>query len=63
LCIKVKCVVVVVMTDVDECGEGTDRCGTSEDVMCFNTRGSYRCPRVDCPSGFSRSALGPRRNR
>lgn len=49
--------------DIDECEEGLDRCGSNEDVMCFNTRGSYRCPRVDCPSGFSRSALGPRRNR
>lgn len=48
--------------DIDECQEGTDRCGGGEDVMCFNTRGSHRCPRVTCPSGFSRSALGPRRN-
>ncbi|XP_060565589.1 fibulin-1-like isoform X2 [Ruditapes philippinarum] len=48
--------------DIDECQEGTDRCGSDQDVMCFNTRGSHRCPRVTCPSGFSRSDLGPRRN-
>lgn len=48
--------------DIDECEERTDMCGNNEDVMCFNTRGSHRCPRVSCPSGFSRSALGPRRN-
>ncbi|KAL4226953.1 Calcium ion binding [Mactra antiquata] len=48
--------------DINECLEGTDRCGSNEDVMCFNTRGSHKCPRVTCPSGFSRSSLGPRRN-
>ncbi|XP_053377334.1 fibulin-1-like isoform X2 [Mercenaria mercenaria] len=48
--------------DIDECEEGVSQCGSGRDVMCFNTRGSHRCPQVMCPSGFSRSALGPRRN-
>lgn len=53
----------LILVDVNECQERTDRCGPSSDVMCFNTRGSHKCPRITCPTGFKRSNLGPRRNR
>uniref|UniRef100_A0A194AMZ4 Putative fibulin-2-like protein n=1 Tax=Pinctada fucata TaxID=50426 RepID=A0A194AMZ4_PINFU len=47
--------------DIDECAEGTSRCQGQEE-MCFNTKGSHKCPRITCPSGFVRTPLGPRRN-
>ena len=48
--------------DIDECSEGTYRC-TAAESMCFNTRGSYKCPQVTCPPGFVRAPVGPSRNR
>ncbi|XP_061468527.1 nidogen-2 [Rhineura floridana] len=33
--------------DVNECGEGLNRC--SQESVCVNTPGSYRC---ECPSGY-----------
>ncbi|XP_021357401.1 fibulin-1-like isoform X2 [Mizuhopecten yessoensis] len=46
--------------DIDEC-QRPGICG--RDNMCFNTKGSYKCPHVVCPSGFVKTMLGPRRNR
>ncbi|RMB93417.1 hypothetical protein DUI87_30112 [Hirundo rustica rustica] len=40
--------------DVDECTEGTIRCGSSQ--MCFNTRGGARCTDVPCPAGYRRGS-------
>ncbi|KAM7033975.1 hemicentin-2 [Acridotheres tristis] len=40
--------------DVDECVEGTMRCGSSQ--MCFNTRGGARCMDVPCPAGYRRGS-------
>ncbi|XP_039576204.1 hemicentin-2 [Passer montanus] len=40
--------------DVDECTEGTIRCGSSQ--MCFNTRGGARCMDVPCPAGYRRGS-------
>ncbi|XP_060072748.1 fibrillin-2-like isoform X2 [Ylistrum balloti] len=45
--------------DVDEC-QRPGICG--QDRMCFNTKGSYKCPNVVCPPGFVKTTLGPRRN-
>ncbi|XP_021357411.1 fibulin-1-like isoform X3 [Mizuhopecten yessoensis] len=45
--------------DIDEC-QRPGICG--RDNMCFNTKGSYKCPHVVCPSGFVKTMLGPRRN-
>ncbi|KAJ8302142.1 hypothetical protein KUTeg_021129 [Tegillarca granosa] len=47
--------------DINECAEGTARC-PGQDTMCFNTRGSYKCPVIRCPSGFIRTPIGPRGN-
>ncbi|XP_026716212.1 hemicentin-2 [Athene cunicularia] len=40
--------------DVDECGEGTIQCGSSQ--MCFNTRGGAQCVDVLCPAGYQRGS-------
>ncbi|XP_075295707.1 hemicentin-2 [Opisthocomus hoazin] len=40
--------------DVDECAEGTIRCGSSQ--MCFNTRGGAQCVDVPCPAGYRRGS-------
>ncbi|XP_069142651.1 fibulin-2-like isoform X6 [Argopecten irradians] len=47
--------------DIDECQQRPGICGA--DRMCFNTKGSYKCPYVVCPPGFAKTMLGPRRNR
>ncbi|XP_069142654.1 fibulin-1-like isoform X8 [Argopecten irradians] len=46
--------------DIDECQQRPGICGA--DRMCFNTKGSYKCPYVVCPPGFAKTMLGPRRN-
>ncbi|XP_068513036.1 hemicentin-2 isoform X2 [Anas acuta] len=40
--------------DVDECGEGTLRCASSQ--LCFNTRGGARCEDTPCPDGYWRGS-------
>ncbi|XP_074779784.1 hemicentin-2 [Athene noctua] len=40
--------------DMDECGEGTIQCGSSQ--MCFNTRGGAQCVDVLCPAGYQRGS-------
>lgn len=55
-------VTLLISTDIDECAEGTYRC-TAPESICFNTRGSYKCPQVTCPPGFVRTPMGSRRNR
>ena len=39
---------LVLLTDVNECPDGTSNC--SADAMCNNTKGSYRCK---CKPGFT----------
>ncbi|KAK7094973.1 hypothetical protein V1264_006443 [Littorina saxatilis] len=39
-------------TDINECWEQRIQCG--EDQMCFNTRGSYSCIDVPCPTDYIR---------
>lgn len=41
--------------DIDECATG-QACKDS-DEMCQNTRGSFRCNRINCPSGYHRDNL------
>lgn len=41
--------------DIDECHEGTARCGAN--TRCVNTPGSYRC---DCNQGFTRNTSNNR---
>ncbi|XP_068771088.1 hemicentin-2 [Struthio camelus] len=40
--------------DVDECAEGTTRCGAGQ--LCFNTRGGAQCVDAPCPAGYRRGA-------
>ncbi|XP_048511324.1 fibrillin-1 isoform X2 [Athalia rosae] len=45
--------------DIDECASG--QVCRSPDEMCQNTRGHYRCNRIDCPAGYHRDT--ERKNR
>ncbi|XP_037876845.1 fibrillin-1 [Bombyx mori] len=43
--------------DIDECETGEATCAKSgifgsTSYLCFNTRGSYRCPQITCPPGY-----------
>ncbi|KAM3958839.1 LOW QUALITY PROTEIN: uncharacterized protein ACR2FA_007141 [Aphomia sociella] len=40
--------------DIDECENGVATCAYSKHPgeVCQNTRGSYHCHRIDCPSGY-----------
>jgi len=38
--------------DINECEE--DYVCKGEDEICLNTKGGYKCNRIDCPSGYQR---------
>ncbi|CAB3233136.1 unnamed protein product [Arctia plantaginis] len=38
--------------DIDECETGTAHCDSAPGTVCQNTRGSYHCHHIDCPSGY-----------
>lgn len=48
--------------DIDECKETPNICG-HYDATCFNIRGNYKCPVVQCPSAYTKSAYGSPGNR
>ncbi|XP_029650386.1 fibulin-1 isoform X1 [Octopus sinensis] len=48
--------------DVDECSENPGIC-RNYDAICVNTRGSHKCPVVQCPSAYKKSAYGNPGNR
>lgn len=44
-----------VFSDIDECAAG--QVCREADEMCQNTRGSFRCNRINCPSGYHRDPM------
>ena len=45
--------------DIDECEQRTHTCDTRE--TCVNTRGSFKCLKMECPEGYS--LISDRNNR
>ncbi|CAE1173162.1 FBLN1_2 [Acanthosepion pharaonis] len=43
--------------DIDECKETPSIC-RNYDATCINVRGGYKCPIVQCPSAYTKSAYG-----
>ena len=41
----------VVKKDIDECDKKTHTCGQRD--ACVNTRGSFKCLKMDCPEGYT----------
>jgi fibulin 1/2 len=37
--------------DVDECEQKSHSCGARD--TCINTRGSFKCLKMECPDGYS----------
>jgi fibulin 1/2 len=40
----------ILIADVDECSARTHTCGQRD--QCVNTRGSFRCIKLECPDGY-----------
>ena len=48
-------IVVVVVSDIDECRENKVKCGP--DQVCFNKRGDHECIDTICPTDYERDEL------